>query len=506
MALWKSTFIDGLEFEFYDAETGEASDSKIAGLNRELKVKASFEGAEADVSEVWVEDNDYVVWDDEAEVFRLLSVPVEGVADIRVEFTVKVGDAEVRKSVGLMATGEMVNVDKIFDFIDEKTGKTAGNPFPMSEIVGDEEVVAVYQGAKPLTYDKENGLLLGLTADIEGSGENRTVNPVELTISTAEKAYLVNVKVYSKVIATAEDLRYFDQGLPENANNSYGGYYILTNNIKDFTRVYNNVPDYNSGLKAFTGTFDGNGHSVSAKVNKGIFGILGDGAVVKNTAFTDMQVMVDNAYQLTAIVAGYISNASDVAVLKDLYITIDETVTYAYRQYLSVWFTTAMLVSNNASLKSKFANIVIEANILHYDYNAKGGAQPCLFRYWDGINKSTEGGKYAQNTAADSLSNVYVISKDKTNNGGLFRVTAGIGKTKTESMALSYNDYIVVAGSADEYTKLYLPNTYKYGTADIVTMRRYDDYAAMANDNNDYSSFNGDCWDLSGDTPIWINK
>jgi hypothetical protein len=171
-----------------------------------------------------------------------------------------------------------------------------------------------------------------------------------------------------------------------------------------------------------------------------------------------------------------------------------------------MWFTTAMLVSNNASLKSRFANIVIEADILHSDYNAKGGAEPCLFRYWNGIDESTKGGEYAKNTVIDALTNVYVISKDRTNAGGLFRITAGINRATNKSMALSYNDFFMVANGTDAYTTLYLPNTYQLGDSKYVTLRRYNDYTAMAKDNNDYSLFNSNCWKLTGTTPVWKNK
>jgi len=216
-------------------------------------------------------------------------------------------------------------------------------------------------------------------------------------------------------------------------------------------------------------------------------------------------VAVENAYTVTAVVAGYINNSTDVAVVKDVYINMDSQ-NNPYRQYLSIWFTSAMLISNNASLQSKFANIVIEADIYHSDYNSKGGAQPCLFRYWNGIDESQKGGEYAKNTAIDSLTNVYVISKDKTGNGGLFRVTAGINRLMNKSMALSYNDFNVVAKGQDSYTTLYLPNTYNNGGKELITMRRYDDYSAMASDNNDYSLFNGNCWDITGTTPVWKNK
>ena len=501
--IWKSLFSENLEINFFDGTTNLGEDTKIVGLNKQLSVKAFAEGETLEDISVLVEDNDYVVWDDQLKVLRLVTVPV-GAVNVKVNFTVTVGGVAIEKTANLVAVGELINHSTVYDFIDESTGKMAGGAFPMSEIVGDEEIISIYQGANELSYNSEEGTLLGLSANITGTGEERTVKPVELTINTNGKVYTVKVKVYTKIIANAKDLAYFNQTLPENANNVYDGYYVLVNNIVDFTSEYNNVADSNHGLKPFTGTFDGNGHALSLKVNKGLFGTLGHGAVVKNTAFIDMQVVVNDAYKNTAILAGFISNATDVVVVKDLYITLDEQA--SYRQYLSKWFTTAMLVGNNASLNSKFANIVIEADILHSDYNSKGGAEPCLFSYWNGIDLSTKGGEYATNTAIDSLTNIFVISKDSTNMGGLFRVTAGIDRAVDKSMALCYNDYIVVAGGADTYTTLYLPNTYNNGIKDLVTMRRYDDYSAMASDNNDYSLFNANCWTLTGNTPVWKNK
>lgn len=504
--IWKSVFAKDMEIKFFDGNTDLGSDAKLIGLNKELSVRAFFDGVELHDIEVSVADNNYVVYDSAKQTVKLVSVPREGAANVQMDVSVAVGKNKVTKSVSLMVVGDLIVVAKTYDLIDESTGKAAGKAFSMSEIVGNEEILSIYQGSKRVTYDQAQGTLTGLTANIVGSGETREVQPVELTINTQNKVYIVKLKVYSKVITTAKDLQYFNQTLSGNAHNSYDGYYILANSVEDFSGVYNNAPDNNHGLKPFTGTFDGNGYSVSAKVNKGLFGVLGHGAVIKNLAFTDMQVTVEDAYTCTAIIAGYISNSTDVAVVKDVYISIDETLKQPYRQYLSVWFTTAMLVSNNASLKSKFANIVIEANILHSDYNAKGGAQPCLFRYWNGIDEAAKGGEYAKNTVADALTNVYVISKDKTNQGGLFRITAGIGRATNKSMALSYNDYMVVANGTDAYTTLYLPNTYQSGNQDLVTLRRYDDYSAMVNDRNDYSLFNATCWNLTGTTPVWKNK
>ncbi len=506
--IWKSQFAKNLEVNFFDGSTNLGSDAKIVGLNKELSLKAFVEGKDISISSVEVEQNDYVVYDGVKDVIRLAQLPVGGAVNVKLYVTVVVGGTEVEKSLSIMAMGGLVNVETVYDLVDESTGALAGGAFPMSEIVGDNEILSIYQGEKLITYNAQSGALNGLTANIVGEGESREVLPVELTINTEDTVYVVKVKVYSKVIATVKDLQYFNQSLAENANNSYNGYYILTKNLSDFSSVYNDVADSNHGLKPFTGTFDGNGYSISAKVNKGFFGVLGHGAVVKNVAFTNMQVMVSNSYQVTAIIAGFINNATDVAVVKDVYISMDESLDYVYRQDLSKWFTTAMLVNANPSLKSKFANIIIEANIYHSYYNdaATGaGAQPCLFSYWNGIDLSTTLGQYANGTTADALTNVYVISKDKTNHGGLFRITAGRGRTD-QGMVLSYNDYMVVAGGSDAYAKNYLPSTYNNGSKDLVTMRRYNDYNAMASDNNDYSLFNSNCWDLTGNTPVWKNK
>ncbi|MBR3863669.1 MAG: Ig-like domain-containing protein [Clostridia bacterium] len=517
--VWKSQFAKNLEVKFFDNSTDLGEDAKLVGLNKELSMKAFAEGEDISISSIEVEENDYVVYDGVKDVIRLAQLPVGGAVNVKLSVTVVVGGVKVTKTISIMAMGGLVNVEKVYDLVDESTGMLAGNAFPMNEIVGDNEILSIYQGEKLITYNAQSGALNGLTANITGEGENREVLPVELTINTEDTIYIVKVKVYSKVIATAKDLQYFNQTLAENANNSYNGYYILTNNLSDFTSVYNDAADSNHGLKSFTGTFDGNGYSISSKVNKGFFGVLGHGAVVKNVAFTNMQFpfnfnsdldgkMTSGYYGTTAIIAGFINNATDVVIVKDVYINLDESVNCGYRQYLSKWITSAILVNANASLKSKFSNIVIEANIYHSDYNdsANGaGAQPCLFSYWNGIDLSTTLGQYANGTTADALTNVYVISKDKTNNGGLFRITAGRNRT-SQGMVLSYNDYNVVAGGSDAYAKNYLPSTYNNGSKEIVTMRRYNDYNAMASDNNDYSLFNSNCWDLTGSTPVWKNK
>ena len=505
---WKELFVEQIEVKLYKTDIlgiseQELDDLKIAGKGTAVKIKAFYNGNELDDKSVEVLDSTYLTWMPVVNYLKLEQVPPIEKGNIGIKLTVNLDFGTIEKIVYVMAINEIVNVSTVYDLISEEDGKMAGNPFPMSAIIGQEQVVSVYQGSTLLTYDAQGGTLKGLKANIQGLGEERVVEPVELTINTQNKVFAVNVKVYSKVIVTEKDLQYFNQTKAGNENNVYDGYYVLAKNITDLSDYYNNTVENGAGLKAFTGTFDGNGYSITAKVTKGMFGILGNGAVIKNVAFKNMQVLVSDSVQSTAIIAGYINNSTDVAVVKDVYVSVDES--NSYRQWLSKWFTTAMLISNNASLKSKFKNIVIEANINHSNYNDPNngaGAEPCLFRYWNGIENATAGGQYASNTAEDSLVNVYVICKDTTNMGGLFRVTAGIGKNPSVSMALCYNDYMNASASA-KVTQRYLPEFYNDGTKNYVTMRRYDDYLAMQQDGNDYSLFNGTCWTLTGAYPVW---
>ena len=502
--VWKSLFSGGVTLRLFDGDTDLGDSNRISGLNKELSVKAFYGDKEIDGTELTVEDNDYALKIGKNGI-KLVMPPMTP-TEIGIKVTVSAGAFTVTKDLTVLATSAIINVDAVYDYVSEEDGKVLGKPFPMQEIVGGAEVISVYQGPTPLRYDKTSGTITGLTANIEGTGEERKVLPVELNVNTSGSVYVLSVKVYTKVINDAKDMSYFNQTLPENAYNTYDGYYILTANVNDYSSVYNNAPDNNHGLKSFTGTFDGNGHSVSLKVNKGVFGVLGNGAVIKNVAFTDMRVLVDNAYTSTAIVAGYISNSTDVVVVKNAFISMDVSEGNPYRQYLSQWFTTAMLVGSNASLKSKFESIIIESDIFHGNYNELSG-QPCLFRYWDGINNAKVGGAYADNTAADSLTDIYAISKDRTNNGGLFRITATIGKQPSSSMALTYGDYVyAVNNGIDPRTERYLPETYESEDGEKVTVKRYDSYDEMGSDSNDYSAFDPDFWVLTGKTPVWKNK
>jgi hypothetical protein len=113
-------------------------------------------------------------------------------------------------------------------------------------------------------------------------------------ITTSDTYEYTNVLVATKVLKTASDLNYFG------SNDSYfwkNGYYVLGNNIDaTTTTITHNARSYDVH-KAFTGTLDGRGYTisnltttaVSGSDNKvtGLFGFL-YGATVRNIAFVNV--------------------------------------------------------------------------------------------------------------------------------------------------------------------------------------------------------------------------
>ena len=84
----------------------------------------------------------------------------------------------------------------------------------------------------------------------------------------------------------------------------YSGYFVLGNDIRatvsvDKEHTYGAKTNGHNGYRStnvdnmgFTGTFDGRGHTISGFMlkNGGLFGDLSNGAVIKNVAFTDIQL------------------------------------------------------------------------------------------------------------------------------------------------------------------------------------------------------------------------
>lgn len=95
-------------------------------------------------------------------------------------------------------------------------------------------------------------------------------------------------------IKTAADLKYFTLDI-ETLTNTWGGYYILANDIDatGYTHTHSTTGDIGWGSVvytcALTGTFDGLGHAIKNfnAIKNGLFGLV-NGGTIKNLAFTNV--------------------------------------------------------------------------------------------------------------------------------------------------------------------------------------------------------------------------
>ena len=107
-----------------------------------------------------------------------------------------------------------------------------------------------------------------------------------VTLASGEK-YSVAFAAYTKVLSAAADLK----SLASTRDNTLGsrnvfGYYVVANDIEYDETVVNSIASMTNNQTIFSGVFDGNGYTISYKAGvSGLFGYLGEGAVIKNAAF-----------------------------------------------------------------------------------------------------------------------------------------------------------------------------------------------------------------------------
>ena len=141
-------------------------------------------------------------------------------------------------------------------------------------------------------------------------------------VSANNNVTVVPFRYATKVIATEADVRYFDQ---DTTSVSYNGYYLLKNSITfagdagTDKIVQPTATAYGTQTSGLTGTFDGNGFTLSKFYSQG--GLFGQivGGTVKNLAMTDWNCLYVNywgAYPLGQKLRGatvdncYISTAN----------------------------------------------------------------------------------------------------------------------------------------------------------------------------------------------------
>ena len=143
------------------------------------------------------------------------------------------------------------------------------------------------------TFADENATfadgMLTITDAFKANKQKHGMQTLKVTVLKDGKYYVVtaNVLIVTKAISTIDELT---AATTAGADNVVYGYYRLTQNVglsESWINVENKGDWKNAdGSVGFRGTLDGNGFAVDGQfATHGLFGIIGNGAVVKNITF-----------------------------------------------------------------------------------------------------------------------------------------------------------------------------------------------------------------------------
>ena len=319
------------------------------------------------------------------------------------------------------------------------------------------------------------------------------------------------------------------------------GYYVLGCDL-DFTgyKIEHAVTDINTSAqygvhRPFVGTFDGQGYAlknVEVVNGVGIFGQISHKANIKNLAIIDYNFPAGNGTPMGVLAfSESVDSDHDTggAVFEDLYITLG-----TLNNNDSKWRRRGMLFGQLVNPRTVLKNIVVEANVTHTTYESYIG-QPTLFYYANNHvyiegkslyqHKASNSTSIADSALANSIENLFVISKDITNSGLTFRMTAA---SSGNPASVAYNDKdtanVIETNAITSSGSYYWPEYYytdsegnatfvkpeNYEGANNIVMRRYDDYTAFASDTKtdktSLNKFTHDMWVVSNGAVYYKNN
>ena len=189
---------------------------------------------------------------------------------------------------------------------------------------GDATVIGTTFGGESAVF--ANGMLT-ISDDYKANKSKHGMQTLKVTVEKDGKYYIVtaNVLVITKAISTIDELT---AATTAGTDNVVYGYYKLTQNVGSsgaWINVANNGSWQNAdGSVGFRGTLDGSGFAVDgAFATHGLFGIIGNGAVVKNITF-NVYYYQNNRQTLARSITG--ATIEDVTInIKSVYGTLDAT-------------------------------------------------------------------------------------------------------------------------------------------------------------------------------------
>lgn len=173
----------------------------------------------------------------------------------------------------------------------------------------DSTVLSATLGGENVAY--ANGKLI-VTEEYKANKQKHGMQTLKVTVEKDGKYYIVAVKVLvvTKAISTIDELT---AAMTAGTDNVVYGYYKLTQNVgssEAWISVANNGDWKNTdGSVGFRGTLDGSGFAVDGAFGThGLFGIIGNGAVVKNITFNVYYYQNDRQTLARSITGATIDN------------------------------------------------------------------------------------------------------------------------------------------------------------------------------------------------------
>ncbi len=362
-----------------------------------------------------------------------ITAKTHGVAQLEIFCTV---DGETYKeTVTVNSERPVIKTDKVIDY-DTTVAFNAQNVF------GEDCTLAEAVDSTGETLTVDGNVIKGFSITREKPKARAVI------VYNDEGGYEVTLTPYSKIIKTAEDLKFFDY---KGTTTVWDGYYILANDIdaSEYTHkhsVKNTSADvwaaYEFGL---LGTFDGNGHVIDGITvgHGGLFMMIATSATVKDVALTNVRFAAENRTgTLAAYISDYNSKGTNVT-LSNLYVQTKSMPSGSESGILAYSINTGCV---------KFKNIVIET----WATSKQNGS----FVYREARPDFV---------AANVGENVYVVSP--TPLSYYANVTGGP----------AYK--VMDAGNTENVNSVY------------KLFKRYDDYPAMKAAGNTYTGFDSAIWD-----------
>lgn len=351
---------------------------------------------------------------------------------------------------------------------------------------GANTLVDVYQDGKKLTFDNATGVINGVTSSKKSQRGTAT-----LTIGTAKTMYEVKMETLGNVVYSADDL------VAMGNSGAHDSYWELQNDIDATGKTITNASS------SFTGTFNGNGYTISNLTiaeNSSLFGTGSKTSVVKNLALKD----------LTATKAYYFftSGAGDGTTIDNVYVKLSSATTHP-RGFVSYSGDSGMQV---------FTSVLVEYDSsIRYD-SEYGSNQGVLIGDLSITNPGTGYKTFNGEKRVDrEWVNVFVVSKhvlsynpsqmeSMVNGGTVYEAVGVYGANETKDVK---NNAVVAGmynnGTEDverEHSAVHTDNGTTYYNVQLQKAYRYDTLAEMTAENTAFSkadlgTFNSEFWTTS---------